>query len=105
MLLRISVTAVVLSFMTSFAWAQDCYKSAILHPGPFTGANGEIFKLVDGSLWQVKDGMKFCEYNPDVMICPSWGKLIIKGNMLKVEQVRERELEQTSQSQKASSIK
>ncbi len=103
MRLRISVTAAVLSVMTSFAWAQDCYKSAILSSGPFTGTNGEIFKLVDGSFWEVKDGMNLCEYNPDVMICPSQGKLVIKGSMLKVEQVRGSKSEPASQSRKVSS--
>jgi hypothetical protein len=105
MRLRISVTAAVLYLMTSLAWAQDCYQSAILSPGPFTGTNGEIFKLVDGSLWEVKDGMKLCEYNPDVMICPSWGKLVINGNMLNVEQFSGRKSESASQIQKTSSIK
>jgi hypothetical protein len=108
MRLKICVTAGVLSIMTSLAWAQDCYQSAILSSGPFAGTNGEIFKLVDGSFWEVKDGMsgmKLCEYNPDVMICPSRGKMLIKGNMLKVEQVRGRESEQASQSRKAYSTK
>ncbi|MEW6714937.1 MAG: hypothetical protein AB1306_07605 [Nitrospirota bacterium] len=105
MRLRISVTAIVLFVMASFAWAQDCYKSAILSPGPFTGADGEIFKLVDGSFWEVKDGMKLCEYNPDVMICPLRGKLLINGNLLKVEQVRGKKPEPTSQDREASTIK
>lgn len=105
MRLRISVTAIILFVMASFAWAQDCYRSAILSPGPFTGANGEIFKLVDGSFWEVKDGIKLCEYNPDVMICPSRGKLLINGNFLKVEQVRGRKSEPASQDRETSSTK
>ncbi|MBI5674693.1 MAG: hypothetical protein HZC48_02535 [Nitrospirae bacterium] len=108
MRLRISITAGVLSLMASLAWSQDCHQSAILSPGPFTGTNGEIFKLVDGSLWEVKvgmNGMKLCEYNPDVMICPSWGKLVIKGNSLSVEQVKGEKQEPESQSRTASATK
>jgi len=61
--------------------------------------------LVDGSFWEVKDGMNLCEYNPDVMICPSRGKLVMKGDILNVEQVTGRKSEPVSQSRKASSTK
>jgi len=35
------------------ALAQDCYQSSIVSPTPFMGNNGEIFKLADGSVWEV----------------------------------------------------
>jgi hypothetical protein len=105
---RISCIAALLFVMTGLASAQDCYKSVILSPSPFSGANGETFKLADGSNWAVKDGMngiKMCEYNPDVMICPSRGKLLIKGNLLKVEEVIAKGSEPALHGKKVSSAK
>lgn len=95
---RIIVTAGVLLAMTSLASAQDCYQSSILSPSPFMGNNGEIFKLADGSLWEVKYEYEYLyEYYPEVIICPSRGKLAIKGKTLNVEQVGARKSEPRSQ--------
>ena len=52
------------------------------------GNNGEIFKLADGSLWEIKYEYEYMyEYYPDVIICPDKGKLIIKDKKLNVEKV------------------
>ena len=52
------------------------------------GNDGEIFKLADGSLWEVKYEYEYMyEYSPDVIICPDKGKLIIKDKKLNVEKV------------------
>ena len=52
------------------------------------GNNGEIFKLADGSIWEVKYEYEYLyEYQPDVIICPSRGKLAIKGKSLNVQPV------------------
>jgi len=52
------------------------------------GNNGEIFKLSDGSLWEVKYEYEYLyEYYPNVVICPSRGKLAIKGKVLNVERI------------------
>jgi hypothetical protein len=59
-----------LMLITSLAYGQECYESSILSPNPFMGNNEEIFKLADGSLWQVKYEY-LCEYYPNVIICPS----------------------------------
>lgn len=68
--------------------AQDCYESSILSPSPFMGNNGEIFKLADGSLWEVKYEYEYLyEYHPSVIICPKSSKLIIKDKSLSVELV------------------
>lgn len=76
--------------MAGSSIAQDCYESSILSPTPFMGNNGEIIKLSDGSLWEVKYEYEYLyEYNPNVVICPSRGKLAIKGKALNVEQVGE----------------
>lgn len=86
MSLRIIITAGVLFVIATVASAQDCYQSSILSPSPFMGNNGEIFKLADGSLWEVKYEYDYLyEYYPDEIIYPSRGKLVIKGKTLNVE--------------------
>jgi hypothetical protein len=68
--------------------AGKCYESSIQKPSPFMGNDGEIFKLADGSLWEVKYEYEYMyEYSPDVIICPDKGKLIIKDKKLNVEKV------------------
>lgn len=73
------------SIYSNHASAQDCYESSILSPSPFMGNNGEIFKLADGSLWEVKYEYEYLyEYYPSVIICPSRGRLIIGKKSLNV---------------------
>ena len=58
--------------------AKDCYESSILSPAPFLGINEEIFKLADGSLWEVKYEYEYLyEYYPSVVICPGRGRLVV----------------------------
>ena len=65
-----------------------CYEASITKPSPFMGNDGEIFKLDDGSLWEVKYEYEYLyEYYPEVIICPSKGKLVIDGKSLDVEYV------------------
>lgn len=74
--------------ISTAASGQDCYESSILSPSPFMGNNEEIFKLADGSLWEVKYEYEYLyEYYPSVVICPSRGRLIIGGKSLNVELV------------------
>ncbi len=50
------------------------------------GNNGEIFKLADGSFWEVKYEYEYLyEYYPSVIICPSRGKLIVGKKSLTVQ--------------------
>lgn len=70
----------------SNAETQECYESSILKPTPFMGNNGEIFKLADGSVWEVKYEYEYLyEYYPAVIICPSRGKLILGKKSLSVQ--------------------
>ena len=65
------------------AEAQTCYTSSITSPTPFMGNDGEIFRLSDGSVWEVKYEYEYLyEYYPQVVICPSRGILIIDGGKL-----------------------
>lgn len=73
----------------TIARAADCYSSTIVAPSPFMGNNDEVFKLADGSLWQVKYEYEYMyEYHPDVVICPSRGVLAINGKSLNVVALR-----------------
>lgn len=86
-LLLCVATLALMSFSTR-ASAQDCYESAIVSPTPFMGNNGEILKLADGSLWEVKYEYEYLyEYYPAVVVCPSRGRLIVGGKSLNVELV------------------
>ncbi|WP_353433137.1 hypothetical protein [Polynucleobacter sp. MWH-UH23A] len=68
--------------------SANCYKDSILSPTPFMGNNDEIFKLASGGIWQVKYEYEYLyEYYPNVVICPSAGKLLINGKKLNVQQV------------------
>jgi hypothetical protein len=70
------------------AAAQDCYESSIVSPSPFMGNNEEIFRLDDGTLWEVKYEYEYLyEYYPSVIICPSEGRLIIDEKSLNVEPI------------------
>lgn len=77
----------IVSFLFSLnATAQSCYESSIVNPSPFLGNNDEIFKLSDGTTWQVKYEYSYLyEYSPAVIICPDKRKLIIKDKSLTVE--------------------
>jgi len=105
MRLKTLLVAGALLFITAgLASAQECYESSILSPSPFMGNNGEIFKLADGSLWEVKYEYEYLyEYYPSVIICPSRGKLAIKGKSLNVEQVGARQSAPKSQPRQAPS--
>ncbi len=81
-------TLILFFVISTSAAAQDCYESSIVSPSPFMGNNGEIFKLADGSLWEVKYEYEYLyEYYPSVVICPSRGRLIIAKKSLNVQLV------------------
>lgn len=85
----IALTALGITFAAS-ARAQSCYESFISTPSPFMGNNDEVFRLADGSIWQVKYEYKYLyAYNPSVVICPGNSKLIINGKQLRVELLSE----------------
>ncbi|MFZ6695202.1 hypothetical protein ACO0J1_05425 [Stenotrophomonas acidaminiphila] len=67
------------------AWGQSCYEASVTSPNPLMGNDGEIVKLSDGTLWEVKYEYEYLyEYYPTVIICPSRGKMGVKGKMLNV---------------------
>ena len=59
-----------------------------MSPTPFLGNNNEIFKIADGSFWEVKFEYEYMyEYYPTVVLCPSTGKLAIKGKSLNIQAI------------------
>ena len=85
--LAISTAGVIVaaSLLPGAAEAQDCYSSSVLAPTPFLGNNGEIVKLADGSLWEVKYEYEYMyEYYPAAVVCPSRGILVVKNKELTV---------------------
>lgn len=78
----------VISGLLSYAHAEECFDSSVVSPSPFMGNSGEIFKLSDGSIWEVKYEYEYLyEYSPEVIICPSKGQLIIGGKKINIERV------------------
>ena len=87
-LTRIVLTA-VLMLITTLVWAEDCFESSIVSPSPFMGSDGEVFKLTDGSQWNVRFEDEYLyAYDPKVTICPGTGKMMIKGKTLKIEAIK-----------------
>lgn len=71
-----------------YAYAQACYESTITSPSPFMGNNDEIFKLSDGSVWQVNYEYEYLyAYSPEVIICPAQNRLIINGKQLQITKI------------------
>ena len=65
--------------------AQNCYESSVVSPTPFMGNNDEIFRLTDGSIWQVKYEYEYLyAYYPPVIICPTRGTLLVDDKSLDV---------------------
>ncbi len=76
----------ILLILSNGAMAGGCYESSIQSPTPFMGTDGEVFKLIDGSVWEVKYEYEYMyEYYPSVIACPDRGKLIIEDKKLNVE--------------------
>jgi hypothetical protein len=50
------------------------------------GNDGEVFRLADGSIWQVKYEYEYLyEYYPRVVVCPGRGTMVVDGKNLNVE--------------------
>ena len=80
--------ALLALFISKESIAQACYEASIVSPSPFMGNNNEVFKLSDGSIWEVKYEYEYMyEYSPNVIICPAKGKLVINGKQLNVERL------------------
>jgi hypothetical protein len=78
----------IVVLIPGLALAQACFESSIMSPTPFMGNHGEIFRLADGSLWEVQYENEYMyEYYPTVIVCPSRGKMVVAGKTLSVQLV------------------
>ena len=69
------------------------------------GNDGEIFKLADGSIWEVKYEYEYLyEYLPTVIICPGRGKLIVGEKSLNVQLISNAKMGTRSPKGKAASV-
>lgn len=69
--------------------ASQCYESSIIQPSPFMGNNGEIFKLANGSIWEVKHEYEYMyAYYPHVIVCPNKRIIIVEDTKLNVERLK-----------------
>ncbi len=83
--MRVLFTTLMLISSPTIAIAT-CYESSILSPAPFLGNNNEVFKLTDGSIWQVKYEYEYLyEYYPQVLICSDESVLIVGNKKLNVQ--------------------
>ena len=90
----VPVGIVIFGIGTTKAEAQgsqaQCFDSSITSPTPFMGNNGEVFKLADGSLWEVRYEYEYLyEYYPSVVVCPGRGKIYLKNKGLSVARLSE----------------
>lgn len=78
---RVFKVAFILLFwlvLVSSAWAE--YRSSIMKPAPFLANHGEIFVLLDGSVWQVS-GFHYnylYAYYPRVIVLND-GRMVVEG--------------------------
>lgn len=79
--------SVILIMLTPlFINAESCYESTITKPSPFMGNDGEIFKLSNGIIGEVKNEYEYMyEYYPSVIVCPDKNQLIVDGKKLNIE--------------------
>lgn len=83
--LLIGLISLVAVAFHSTAFAQLCYETTVQSPRPFLGNTGEIVRLGDGSLWEVKYAYEYLyENQPSVLMCPRNGKLMVRGRAIDV---------------------
>jgi|TARA_B110000971_G_C19811514_1_gene409025 hypothetical protein len=82
----IRLLVLISSIYSGLVFSAECYESTIISPTPFLGNNEEIFKLSDGSVWEVKYEYEYLyEYYPSVIVCPNRGMLMLGETSLNVE--------------------
>jgi hypothetical protein len=93
------LTAAIL-ITPAVARASACFSSTILTPTPFMGNNDEIFRLADGSIWKVFGSYEYMyEYYPNVTVCPSVGKMMIKNKTIGIVSVSDHLDQKTDKSE------
>ncbi len=69
--------------------AQECFKTSLIVPSPFLGNHGEIFRTADGAIFEVVNSYEYLyAYNPEVIVCPHSGKMLVEGKTIDINPVR-----------------
>ncbi len=85
---RALIVAMLLIAAPASTLADSCFESSITSPTPFMGNHGEVFRLADGSIWEVQHEYEYLyEYSPSVVVCPLRGKLLVDGKTLDVRRL------------------
>ncbi|PFG10560.1 hypothetical protein ATI45_3016 [Marinobacter sp. LV10MA510-1] len=67
---------------------QGCFETGISRPTPFQGNRGELFRLNDGSIWEVSNGANYLyKYYPQVLICPGRSQLIVDKKVIDIRRI------------------
>lgn len=84
----LAVAALLAIPLASIAQQPSCYETAIQTPAPFLGNNGELFKLNDGSIWEVSGSYEYLyAYYPAVIVCPDRGRMSVNGKVIYMKRV------------------
>ena len=85
-LFRIKKLVILIMLTPLLINAESCYESTITKPSPFMGNHGEIFKLANGIIGEVKNEYEYMyEYYPSIIVCPDKNQLIVDGKKLNIE--------------------
>lgn len=78
-----------LVFCYSSVQGQACYKTSVMNPSPLMGNHGEVFKTLEGDLFKVVGSYEYLyAYYPEVIACPSLGKMLIDGKTIGIQPMR-----------------
>lgn len=84
--IKYSLLIIVSLLFSNSLCGKICYESQLIKPQPFMGNDGEIFKLSNGILGEIKSEYEYMyEYYPQVIICPDQNQLIVSGKTLNIQ--------------------
>jgi hypothetical protein len=70
------------------SFGSNCYAASITKPTPFMGNNGEVFKLSDGSVWEVLFEYEYLyEYYPTITACPDNNFIVLDDKKLSAKPI------------------
>lgn len=70
------------------SFGSNCYTASITKPTPFMGNNGEVFKLSNGSVWEVLYEYEYLyEYYPTITACPDGNFIVLDDKKLSAKPI------------------
>lgn len=78
----------IIFIVFSFNSYAQCFDDVITSPSPFMGNHGEIFRLSNGSVWEVRNEYEYMyEYQPTATVCPNQRIMIVDGKKLQISPI------------------